>query len=371
MQKVNLISKVSRDGTKRNWHFEYGRGKGQRFTSGFFTYEKPKTSLERTHNRQVEGMLKTEQAKRILELSEGRSPFASRLLDKNLLSFYEEYVETHKKDGNRHLQGSLVQFTKFLGVKFPDLRNKDGVVAEVDATVITEGVCKDFRDCLCKRFNGETPMNYFSRFKEAMRNATKVGYFHTNPCEDISPKKGKDTKQKDILDMDEFDTLMKTPCSNPAIKQAFLFCMLTGIRGQSVRALRWKDIKADKEHMSIVQGKTGNRVDVPILPDARKFLPKEKGNDEDLVFALPTTQNGCNKMLTAWVKSAGIDKHITWHCARHSVGNLLKSEGVSIAQIADILGQKTTKYAERVYTRMTDLESKRALLARIRPSSSE
>ena len=86
---------------------------------------------------------------------------------------------------------------------------------------------------------------------------------------------------------------------------------------------------------------------------------------QEKVFRLPTTANGCNKMLKQWVADAGIDKNITWHCARHSVGSLLKRKGASIAQIADILGQRSTRYAELVYTRMTQLDEKRALMQKL------
>jgi integrase len=117
--------------------------------------------------------------------------------------------------------------------------------------------------------------------------------------------------------------------------------------------------------MSVIQGKTGNKVDVPLLPQAMAFLPKQRGEKQEKVFKLPTTADGCNKMLKQWVADAGIDKNITWHCARHSLGSLLKKKGVSIAQIADILGQKSTRYAERVYTRMTQLDEKRALMQKL------
>ena len=82
---------------------------------------------------------------------------------------------------------------------------------------------------------------------------------------------------------------------------------------------------------------------------------------QEKVFRLPTTANGCNKMLKQWVADAGIDKNITWH----SVGSLLKRKGASIAQIADILGQRSTRYAELVYTRMTQLDEKRALMQKL------
>ena len=44
-----------------------------------------------------------------------------------------------------------------------------------------------------------------------------------------------------------------------------------------------------------------------------------------------------NKQIKSWVKSAGIDKEITFHCFRHTFATLLLSEGVSIYEISKLL----------------------------------
>jgi len=61
------------------------------------------------------------------------------------------------------------------------------------------------------------------------------------------------------------------------------------------------------------------------------------------------------------MKIAGIDKHITGHCACHSLGTLMKKKGLSDPQISDILGHTNSKFAA-VYSRDTELVEKRALL---------
>ena len=299
----------------------------------------------------------------------------------NFLDFFKEWVAKNAREGNRHAQGCLSIFIEFAKKEFRDLmiKNPDGEL-NLPALRITDEVCLRFRQYLTDdvrvrtktgevqikpRLTGDTPMNYYSRFRKMMESATKGGYFSKNPVEDIVAKKGRENKLKEILTPDEFDILVKTVCANPYISQAFLFCMLTGIRGESVRALEWGDIYEAEQYMSVIQGKTGNKVEVPLLPQAIAFLPRKRGEKHEKVFNLPTTAEGCNKMLKKWIKDAGIDKEITWHCARHSVGSLLKKKGVSIAQIADILGQKTTRYAERVYTRMSDLDEKRVLLQKL------
>ncbi len=53
---------------------------------------------------------------------------------------------------------------------------------------VTEELCLRFRKYLQDHLNGETPANYFARFKQVIKAATKQGYFRINPCLDILGK---------------------------------------------------------------------------------------------------------------------------------------------------------------------------------------
>ena len=357
MSTVNLVSKFSRDNERKWWYFEYGRGAGQRIAAGVFTYVKPKSVLEKNHNKSILGKLETEKAARILDLSNGIAPhLANNKLHKNLLDFYEEWVNENKLTNSRHVEGSLRVFKDFLREKL----NKTDKEIFLLAGEVTEDVCEKFRNWLAKKFTGETPVNYFSRFKRMMKKATKLGYFRVDPCDDVKGKKGKENESKDVLTVEEITYLSKFPCRNPEVKKAFMFSFFTGIRGQSVRGLQWSDIRdsQDGPYISILQNKTHSRVDVPILKEALAFLPHERDGDEEKVFKLPTTTNGYNKVLKQWIKDAGINKHITGHCARHSLGTALKSGNVSDLLIADVLGHTTTQLVGK-YSRMSELSKKR------------
>ena len=74
MATVNLMSKKSRDGSKRWWYFEYGRGAGQRIAADVYTWTTPKTLLEKNFNKETFGRLETEAARRTLHLNNGIAP---------------------------------------------------------------------------------------------------------------------------------------------------------------------------------------------------------------------------------------------------------------------------------------------------------
>ena len=74
-----------------------------------------------------------------------------------------------------------------------------------------------------------------------------------------------------------------------------------------------------------------------------------------------TTQEVANKILRKWSTDARLDKHITWHCARHSFSVLLQQEGVDIATVAGLLGHTSTKYVHETYTRYVKPNAKKAI----------
>ena len=56
-----------------------------------------------------------------------------------------------------------------------------------------------------------------------------------------------------------------------------------------------------------------------------------------LVFNLPSYESCC-KSVKRWVKRADIDKHISWHCARHSFAVNILNNGANIKTVASLLG---------------------------------
>ena len=70
------------------------------------------------------------------------------------------------------------------------------------------------------------------------------------------------------------------------------------------------------------------------------------------IFPLPSYEM-CLKALKRWVKRAGIEKHISWHCARHSFAVNILNNGANIKTVASLLGHSGLKHTEK-YTRAID-----------------
>ncbi len=67
--------------------------------------------------------------------------------------------------------------------------------------------------------------------------------------------------------------------------------------------------------------------------------------------------------LKNWQKAAGITKHITFHCARHTFGSLQVDAGTGIYTVQHMLGHKNVSTTQ-IYADMAD-KSKRESVDRI------
>ncbi len=285
-------------------------------------------------------------SQRQTELLNGIVPLPVNRQNKDFFKYYVEYFKRFPTN-ERRAAAVLEKLKEF----YPK--------SVLPVTHITEGFLLNFQTFLDKKCNlsGETPHNYFKQLCRVIKFATKERLFTTNPAADIKMKKRKGIP-KNILTIDDIQTLYNSKCSNDAIKRGFLFCCFTGLRYCDVSKLTWKDIQDDK--ISIIQSKTGRVVNIDLQGNAGLFLG-EQTEQSSPIFSLPTTLNGCNKVLKAWVKNCGINKKITWHCGRHSFATNLHLYGVDLETIADMLGHSSTKHT-RIYAQTVEAMRRNAIL---------
>ena len=341
---ITIFKRVSQNKKLYHYSFEWGKAKGERVATGIFTYKRPTNDIQRHHNSEALAILEAKRAQLILNHQSANSGyFLQHKLKSNFFEYYEGFVKSNRKYGNRHLENSLNAFRTFVGKE------------SISAQAITEKLCRKFQEYLLGKYHGETPSGYFMRFKRVLKKATKDGYFRHNPSEEIPARVGGNKKLKEILTAEEYSKLMNTPCLNHEVKKAFVFSLYTGLRWVDVKSLSWSMIKNDS--VSIIQNKTKIPLEIPLHSIAKSTLGERK---EGLVFHLPT-QDGANKILAKWCMDANLDKHITWHCARHSFSVLLQKKGVDIATIAGILGHTSSKYVHDIYKRYIIIDAEEAI----------
>jgi integrase/recombinase XerD len=336
---INISKTYSRDKKRVFYKLEFGRHAGARVSTGIFTYSKPENPVQKEHNKEALRILELKKSQVILDTQAIATGYVPQHKFKaNFFDYYQEFVDKNRRIGNRHLECSLEALKTFVDKPL------------LAPAHITENFCERFRQYLLDHYNGETPMNYFGRFKRVLRTATKDGYYRHSPAEDVRAKSNLNVNVKDIINKEEYQKLVETPCSNVEIKKAFLFSLYTGLRWADIEPLQWSSILDETQRFRIVQMKTKAPLERPLHEFARRIIGERK---EGKVFNLPT-QDGANKVLKYWAKKAGLKKHITWHCARHSFSVLLQEEGTDDATVAGFLGHTSKKFVQTTYKRYKD-----------------
>jgi integrase len=342
---MNILKRPNRNGDRITFYYDFGRGAGQRPSTGIFIYAKPKDQVQKNHNKESLQLLEVKKSQLTIEQQSIGSAFIpTHKFKTNFLEYYGEYVKTHKREANRHLENSMSHFKQFIGCD--SISPKD----------ITENLCKRFRQFLLDNLNGETPQNYYARFKWVVNAATSDGYFSKNPTENVFAKANPSARLKDNLEAEEYNRMLHTPCTNQEVKAAFIFCLYTGLRWVDVKKMEWDDFKEGVLVTRMIQAKTGQPVTLTLHRIAEMVIERQRTKSaigqyrNKLVFQLPTS-NGSNKMLKQWIALSGIDKYITWSCARLSFSILLQDKNVDTATVAYFMGHTTTFQVSKTYKR--------------------
>lgn len=277
--------------------------------------------------------------------------------------FAQNYLDNYTKKDNAMVKGAIEDFRKFINEDYPDIKPETLKMKQIDRLMVVH-----FIEFLQDNHTGEGANSYYSRFKKILNHAVAKNIITKSPAQKKEPGdmelicKKPTGMRKQILTNEEIQLIAKTETKHPETKKAFLFCLCTGLRFVDVKALKYSDIDFSSARLKIDQQKTGKPVIVDLNKTALKLIGEPR-NPENLVFELPG-RKWATKTITNLVKKAKINKHITWHCARHSLAvNLLTSdEKPDIKTVSSILGHASTKTTE-VYLHVVDDLKKKAVNA--------
>lgn len=204
-----------------------------------------------------------------------------------------------------------------------------------------------------------TAATYFSIFKAALKQAFVDGYLTIDLAAKVKGIPEQESR-REYLTLDELNTLAKTECDNPIIKQAALFSALTGMRHIDIQKLKWKEIVKDGDHwrVNFTQQKTKGVEYTPISEQAY-LLCGERLDGEQLVFEGLPSPSWISKPLERWIKASGITKHITFHCFRHTFATLQLANGTDIYTVSKMLGHTNVKTTQ-IYTKVVDAKKESA-----------
>lgn len=305
---------------------------------------KASSPIDRQYNKETLKEAESLRAKKeiyINSLEHGFEPSFKKKI--NFIAYFENFLSTYTNKDIRIVKYCLKYFKEFVDKEY------------LYPYEVTEQFCLDFKAHLEKHLNGETPHNYFAKFKKLLKQATRDKILSTNPALDIQNKKT-DGIKKDILSTDEIQALASSYCGNSEVKRAFLFACCTGLRYCDVVALKWSNIQ--KGTLRVMQSKTSRPVVINLNSTSIKLLG-ETGVSEQKIFTLPS-HTGILKSLKSWAKLAKINKNLTFHVARHSFATNLIIYDTDISTVSSLLGHTSFKHTQK-YVRAVEALKEQAV----------
>ncbi|MBU7571635.1 MAG: site-specific integrase [Flavobacterium sp.] len=232
---------------------------------------------------------------------------------------------------------------------------------------LNEKFCNDYKDYLLNaksRRTGNTTISqntahsYFNKFKATIKQAFKDNLIPIDLNGKIEAIKEADTNRT-FLSIEEVNLLANSDCPNPILKQASLFSALTGLRFSDIEKLKWSEVTHIKEQGYFIrfqQKKTKSNEYLPISEQAYSLLGEPKEPNQKVFDGLMYSAHQ-NSVLLKWAINAGVPKHLTFHCFRHTYATLQLQGGTDIYTVSKMLGHKDLKTTQ-IYAKIVD-ETKR------------
>lgn len=137
------------------------------------------------------------------------------------------------------------------------------------------------------------------------------------------------------------------------LRYALVACYC-GLRHSDIKSLRTIHIKGNMIVKEMQKGRLKRKKTVRIPIRKRLLSLLDLNNSNGLIFESTVMENSqTNKYLKAIMKIAGINKHITFHCLRHTFAITALLLGMKIEVVCDILGHSELSTTQR-YARIVD-----------------
>ena len=323
-----------------------------------------KTKADKDANERTQALAERVCAKRLLELQNDRFGFERAPSGDMLFTrFFDKCLQKKKAEGAvntfRVWQECILHIAAY-----------DKALARLRVSDINRKWVEGFRSYLlgAKSLRGDgsyisqnTARHYFNTFRAAINAAFKSGLITRKPTEGVDCIKPESTK-REYLTFEELQRLAATPHKHDWARRAFLFSALTGLRWSDVSQLTWGMVQRQGEftRINFKQRKTGGVEYLDISPQAVEQMGAV-GAPDDRVFPKLTHLSSYARHLQSWVAAAGIDKHITFHCARHTFAVMMLDLGTDIYTVSKLLGH-TQIATTQIYAKVLDKNKQKAVM---------
>lgn len=302
--------------------------------------------IDKIKNQEARKAAAALKAKRIISLQSGEVGLPEKMRDMLLTSFLadrSEYYVSVGKDGYAYIingiKGKIAGWNPKITLQALNKRQLLDFCSYMKDIGLSDG----------------TVYNYYQTLGTQFKAARRERLIIINPFDEVTKqeKPCQPETEREYLTLSELRKLFDTPCVNEEVKRMFMFCCFAGIRLSDAISLTWKQIHKTETGLQLEkrQIKTRSMVYIPLSDNAVSFLGTA-GSKTGRVFNVPSVVN-IEKNIKSWTEAAGINKHITFHCSRHSYATLLLSAGVDIYTTSKLLGHKKLS-TTAIYAKIID-----------------
>lgn len=324
-----------------------------------YLYSTARTPVERQQNKETLALAQKIKDERKQQFLEDREGYRLRLKGINLFTYFADFIKKSGVADMHVLEGALKNFKDYIVISYPQFANR------IEPKNLSKDMMVGFARYIEKTHTGEGIRTYWQRFKRLINYAVSKGVIKKSPCLGIKVASQSDILAKDILSQQELSKLFATHYDkeSPLIRRAFAVTCFTGIRHCDLAKLTWGNVDYANKRLSfrqvkVVRESDNSGVNTPLNDAALAAIGQRPvgAKDDDLIFPNLPSIEASNKALRHWVKRAGISKHITWHCGRHTFATLVLSNGANIKVVSELLGHSSLKFTQKYVRAVDDLK---------------
>ncbi|HIW65969.1 MAG TPA: site-specific integrase [Candidatus Alistipes intestinipullorum] len=206
---------------------------------------------------------------------------------------------------------------------------------------------------------------YLIAFKHILKLAHSQGHLPSNPFADY--KLHSEFVPRSYLTMAEINDLVGLDVPNPKmrlVRDAFLFSCFTGLSYADLCVLSPCHIHHERggAWIRMSRRKTGTEIAVRLFSIPCDILSSYRSEAPQSPFFMLPGNRQCNLYLEQIMSLAGIRRHITFHCARHTFATTVTlSQGMAIETISRLLGHRDIRTTQ-IYAKITPAKLDRDMI---------
>ena len=343
-EHVRLRAKKLADGSQSLYLDIYDGGR--RAYEFLRLYLTPETNRQaREQNKATLAMAEQVRTQREYDMQRGRLGITDRKAE--LFAYFD--AQTAKRHGsNAHLWTAT---RKWMERHEPN--------QHIRLADLTPAWCEGFIALLTDNLAEGTAWTYTVRLSACLNAAVREGIISRSPMTGVKRPR-QHYRERLFLTLGEMKRIAAVKCTTEAsdrFRRAFLFACFTGLRFCDIAAITWEQVSTYQGHtrLTFTQRKTHERQYLDLSAQATAMMGTPATGR---IFPMCTFEFSRQELMKNLLKAAGITRHITFHCARHTFAVTLLAQGVDLYTVSKLLGH-TSIATTQVYAKVIDA-SKRA-----------